>query len=112
MRIFSIENNVANIVALPLLLGLGTDYGLQLVHHYRTVPDEPLPEVLRKTGLGVLMAGGTTAAGFGALGLARHAGGRSLGLVLFMGTTAALFCSLIVLPAILAVIDRRWPRRR
>ena len=112
MRLFSMENNVANITALPLLLGLGTDYGLQLVHHYRTVPDESLPEVLRKTGLGVFMAGGTTAAGFGALALSVHLGGRSLGLVLFMGTTAALFCSLVVLPAVLVLVERRWPRRK
>ena len=73
-------------------------------HHVRTHPDESLDTVLRKTGLGVLMAGGTTAAGFGALGLARHLGGRSLGLELFLGTSAALLCSLVVLPALLAVL--------
>ena len=112
MRIFSIEKNMANIVALPLLLGLGTDYGLQLVHHYRTVPEDSLPEVLKKTGLGVFMAGGTTAAGFGALALARHHGGASLGVVLFLGTSAALVCSLVVLPAILAVVEKRRPRRK
>jgi predicted RND superfamily exporter protein len=110
MRVFDVPVNIANIVALPLLIGLGTDYGLQIIHHRRTVPDEPLPEVLRKTGLGVFMAGGSTAAGFGALALARHLGARSLGLVLFLGTSAALACSLIVLPAILCLLDRRRAR--
>ena len=111
MRMLHIYHNIANIVALPLLLGLGTDYGLQLVHHYRTVPDERLIDIVKKTGLGVFMAGGTTAAGFGALALARHKGGQSLGLVLFLGTSAALVCSLIVLPAVLALAERYWPRR-
>jgi len=111
MQILHVPLNIANIVALPLLIGLGTDYGLQLIHHRRTVPDEPLPDVLRKTGLGVFMAGGSTAAGFGALALARHAGARTLGLVLFLGTSAALLCSLVVLPAILCLIDRRHDRR-
>jgi predicted RND superfamily exporter protein len=75
------------------------------------VPGEPLESVLRKTGLGVFMAGGTTAAGFGALALAQHRGAESLGLVLFLGTTAALLCSLVVLPAVLVLIDQRARKR-
>src|SRR5439155_24640190 len=111
MRIFHVPHNIANVVALPLLIGLGTDYGLQLIHHRRTVPGESLEVVLRKTGLGVFMAGGTTAAGFGALALARHLGARSLGLELFLGASAALLSALVVLPALLAVIKKE-PREQ
>ena len=42
MNVFSMSHNMANIVAMPLLLGLGTDYGLQVMHHVQTHPGEPL----------------------------------------------------------------------
>lgn len=106
MHLFGMSHNMANIVSMPLLLGLGTDYGLQIVHHVRTHPDEPLRVVLGKTGLGVFMAGGTTAVGFGALTLGEHLGGFSLGLELLLGTTTAMVASLIVLPALLSVVLR------
>jgi uncharacterized membrane protein YdfJ with MMPL/SSD domain len=106
MRLFSIPHNMANVVALPLLLGLGTDYGLQMVHQLRRT-GAPLGQVIAETGLGVFLAGGTTAAGFGALTLARHLGARSLGLVLFLGTVAALSCALVLLPALLRLVYRK-----
>jgi predicted RND superfamily exporter protein len=107
MKLLGVSHNMANIVSLPLLVGLGTDYGLQLVHHVRTFPEQPLSRALRETGLGVFLAGGTTAAGFGALALARHVGGRSLGLELLLGTVAAMVGALVVLPALLAIERRR-----
>lgn len=111
MPLFGISHNMANIVALPMLLGLGTDYGLQIVHNARMSPGAPLREVLEKTGIGVFIAAATTAAGFGSLALSEHRGAQSLGLVLFLGTIAALLCALVVLPALLE-LARRYRARK
>lgn len=107
MRLFGVPHNVANVVALPLLIGMSADYGLQLVHHSRRFPDDTLRAAMAETGLGVFLAGGTTAAGFGALLLAQHHGATSLGGELLLGTLAAMAGALVVLPALLTLERRR-----
>ncbi len=98
--------NLANLMAIPLLLGIGVDTGVHLLH--RGLRGEGAAAVLRtSTGHAVALSAATTALSFGTLVLAGHRGLRSLGLVLALGVTATLLAGMLVLPALLAV---RGPR--
>jgi hypothetical protein len=102
--------NFANVIVLPMLLGMGIDNGVHLVHRHRTNPEEA--DVLAtSTARAVLDAALTTVLCFGSLSLASHRGMASLGQTLTLGVAATLICYVVVLPAVLEWDDRR-PRRR
>jgi predicted RND superfamily exporter protein len=96
--------NPANLIALPLILGIGVDYGVHIVHDYREQrgPYRMSPS----TAVAVLVDSLTTIVGYGALMIASHKGLQSLGRVLSIGVTCCLFTSIIMLPALL-----RWMTR-
>jgi hypothetical protein len=102
--------NFANVIVLPMLLGMGIDNGVHLVHRHRTNPEEV--DVLgTSTARAVFYAALTTVLCFGSLSLAPHRGMASLGQTLTLGVAATLICYVVVLPAVLEWDDRR-PRRR
>jgi hopanoid biosynthesis associated RND transporter like protein HpnN len=108
---FEIPLNAANMIVMPLLLGIGVDDGVHLVHELRRIQG---PFRLRNsTAVALLLTSTTTLASFGILILARHQGLRSLGQVLSLGVFLCLAVSLTVFPAILRLISlrRRHPQR-
>ena len=103
--------DVANIVALPLLTGVGVDAGAHMMHRWRQSADAnggmaDLDEVMRGTGSAVLMASVTTALGFAALMLADYGGMKSLGATMTIGIIGCMIASLLVLPAVLVLLRR------
>ncbi|MCI0341212.1 MAG: MMPL family transporter, partial [Planctomycetales bacterium] len=98
--------NLANLMAIPLLLGIGVDTGVHLLHRSRS-GERPDALLRRSTGHAVALSAATTALSFGTLVLASHRGLRSLGLVLAIGVTATLLAGLLVLPALLAALRPR-----
>jgi hopanoid biosynthesis associated RND transporter like protein HpnN len=99
LGILGLPLNPANMIALPLMLGLGVDYGIHIVHDYleQRGPYRMSPS----TAVAVLVDSLTTIVGFGALMIATHQGLQSLGRVLTIGVSTCLFTSLIMLPALL-----------
>ncbi|MBM3980458.1 MAG: hypothetical protein FJ304_09245, partial [Planctomycetes bacterium] len=98
--------NPANMIALPLIVGVGVDNGVHVLHDYRARDRGRAYRLGRATGRGVLVAGLTTVLGFGAMVTARHAGMASLGLALAVGVTCCMFAALVLLPAVLHLADR------
>lgn len=100
--------DAANIVVLPLLLGIGVDAGIHLVDRARHEGGAPgsFGPWMRGTGRAVLLAGLTTMAGFAALMLADYGAMVSLGLVMTLGIACVLVHSLLVLPAALLLLKR------
>ncbi|MGE0607099.1 MAG: MMPL family transporter [Pirellulales bacterium] len=96
---FNMPLNPANMIVLPLMLGIGVDYGVHIVHDYRERPGRYRPSPA--TAVAVLVDGLTTLVGFGALMVATHQGLQSLGRVLTVGVASCMFTSLIMLPLIL-----------
>ena len=92
--------NFANVIALPLLLGVGVDYGVYLVQQGRQLPRDAN---LLKTGAtrAVLFGALITIANFGDLMLAGHPGMVSMGLLLTLGLAMILLCTLVLLPSLL-----------
>jgi predicted RND superfamily exporter protein len=96
--------NYANIIALPLLVGIGVDNGIHVVHRMRTDGTQRLFDT--STMRAVLASALTTVASFGNLAFSAHAGTASMGVLLALGLVASMAATLIVLPAWLAWTSR------
>lgn len=108
MPVLGLTFNVANIVALPLVLGIGIAFGVHMLHRLREDEDERpmLDTVVRGTGGAIGVAAMTTMVGFAALTLSPYGGMVSLGATMVLGIGACLVATLIVLPALLLVVGR------
>jgi hypothetical protein len=110
MGYFDIPLNPANIMTLPLVIGVGVTNGIHILNRYA---EELTPGILAKsTGKAVLVSGLTTIVGFGSLALAKHRGIESLGYVMATGTAACMIAGLTFLPALLKLLQRRRQRKK
>ncbi len=93
--------NFANIIALPLLLGLGIDSSLHMVH--RSLNNKLVSEILihTSTARAIFYSALTTSVSFASLMLSSHQGTASMGVLLTIGLTFTLICTLVILPALL-----------
>jgi hypothetical protein len=97
--------NFANIIVLPLILGIGVDSGIHLVHRHRTGLRGAENLLRTGTARAVLFSALTTITSFATLALSNHLGIASLGQLLTIGITLMLGANVIVLPAILTLVD-------
>jgi hopanoid biosynthesis associated RND transporter like protein HpnN len=95
--------NFANIIALPLLVGVGVDNGIHMVHRMRTEPPSDGEPLSTSTSRAVLASGLTTVASFGNLAFSAHVGMSSMGKLLTLGMGVTLVATLILLPALFRV---------
>jgi len=110
MVLLGIHFNFANIVVLPMLLGMGVDNGIHLVHRHRTEPMEV--DVLHtSTARAVFFAALTTVLCFGSLAFSSHLGMAAIGKFLTLGVGLTFLSYVVVLPAVLEWDDRREGRR-
>ncbi len=103
--------NYANIIALPLLLGIGVAFNIYFVVNWRAGQSDPLAS---PTARAVLFSALTTAAAFGTLALSNHPGTASMGLLLTIALACTLATTVFVLPALLgpARLSPRPPGER
>ncbi|MGF1510776.1 MAG: MMPL family transporter [Myxococcota bacterium] len=101
MSLTGLQFNLANLVIVPLMIGIGIDIGIHMTH--RNIEDGSAGADLVKgsTGRAVLLSGLTTAIGFGSLAIAQHQGIQSLGLLLAIGVSANVLSALFVLAPLL-----------
>lgn len=104
---FDIPINLANIMTLPLVIGIGVTNGVHILNRFA---EERTPGILaRSTGKAVLVSGLTAIAGFGSLILAKHRGIQSLGCVMAVGIAMCMIAGLTFLPALLNLLGRWRP---
>jgi hopanoid biosynthesis associated RND transporter like protein HpnN len=96
--------NPANMIVLPLILGIGVDDGVHVVHDFRR--QRGRYRLSNSTAMAVLVTSLTTMVGFGSLMIATHRGQESLGRVLVIGVAWCLIDSIVVLPAVLKLVGR------
>jgi predicted RND superfamily exporter protein len=102
--------NLFNLIALPLLVGMGQDDSLHLIHRYREEGPGSLRFVLRETGGAVFLTTLTTVIGFSSMLFVSHQGLRSLGWTAVLGMTLCLISSVLVVPSGLRILE--WIRHR
>jgi hopanoid biosynthesis associated RND transporter like protein HpnN len=91
--------NFANIIALPLLLGVGVSFNIYFVMNWRAGQHHPLGSA---TARAILFSALTTGTAFGSLALSAHPGTASMGKLLLISLGCTLLASLVFIPALLA----------
>ncbi len=111
IHILGIQLNFLNVVVIPMIIGVGVDNGIHLIHRYYERGDHPtrtdLQKAVEKTGRALVMTSLTTIMGFGSLALAEFRGIREIGLVSIFGIAYTLIASTFLLPALLSIWGRR-----
>ena len=96
---FDMPVNFANIIALPLLFGLGVDSGIHVIHRLRSAAEATGNVLHSSTARGVFFSAMTTIFSFSSLAFSAHVGMASMGKMLAIGILCTLMCTLIILPA-------------
>jgi hypothetical protein len=104
LGLLGVPLNPANMIVLPLILGIGIDDGVHVIHDFRRKGGRY--RISPSTASSVVITSLTTMVGFGSLMIASHRGLQSLGRVLTIGVSCCLFTSLVMLPALLAWMTR------
>jgi len=95
--------NFANIIALPLLLGVGVSFNIYFVMNWRAGLILPLGS---PTARAVMFSALTTGTSFGSLALSHHPGTASMGVLLLLSLASTLIATLWFVPALLAAVGK------
>jgi uncharacterized protein len=112
MHVFGLRFNMANVWAMPLIIGIAAEFGLNMYVRFTEGRETHGPTLARSTVMGVLLNGLTTMAGFASLLVARHQGIFGLGLLLTIGAAVSLIASLAVLPVLFELFGAAPPGAR
>jgi len=95
--------NFANIIALPLLLGVGVSFNIYFVMNWRSGANRFISSA---TARAVMFSALTTSTAFGSLALSRHPGTASMGILLLMSLGCTVVTTMVFVPALLAIAPR------
>jgi uncharacterized protein len=106
MTLLGLQWNMANLVVLPMFMGIAVDCGVHLVHRALETPETAATPLATSTGKAVLVSGLTTMVGFASLLVARHVGIFSLGALLTVAIGCNLAAAFVVLPLVFYLFPR------
>jgi predicted RND superfamily exporter protein len=109
MFLFRMEYNFMNLIATPIILGIGIDDGVHALHRFRAQAGDGATRAAESFGFvgkAILLTSLTTMIGFGSVALYAMRGMASFGQVLFMGVGLCFLATVLVLPAVLRVATR------
>ena len=103
--LLGLELNFANVIVLPLLLGLGVSGAIHVVMRRRATEETGAMPGIASTKRAVFFSALTTVASFGSLAISPHLGMASMGMLLTVAILWSLVCNLVILPALFALFD-------
>ncbi len=106
MKTFGMMFNFLNVMGIPMIVGIGIDDGVHLLHRYKYEGLNKTPVVLKSTGKAILLTSLTTMAGFGSLMLGTYRGFASLGMLLAIGVASCFLTTVLYLPSIIGLTKR------
>jgi hypothetical protein len=107
MNLLGQKLTVMNVMGIPLIIGIGIDDGVHIMHRWLGEGKERLKLVFASTGKAILLTSLTTMLGFGSLIFSIWRGFAQLGSALFIGVAACFLTTVVFLPPILSVLDKR-----
>ncbi|MBN2012495.1 MMPL family transporter [candidate division KSB1 bacterium] len=106
MKLTGQQFTVLNVMGLPMILGIGIDDGVHIVHRWLHEGRGKIKLVYASTGKAILLTSLTTMLGFGSLVFSVYRGFGQLGASLFVGVGACFLTSALILPGILGFVER------
>lgn len=110
MWLTGIRFNSANIIVMPLVLGIAVDSGIYIINRFRREGESGYRVITSSTGRGVIYNTLTIMISFGALMVAGHQGVFSIGAVMSLGMVACQIAFIVTLPAVLAIFGEKRTR--
>lgn len=105
--VLGVDLNIFSVTAMPILIGIGIDSGVHLLHRIKSSADKDIGYILSHTGKAIMMTTITTLIGFGSLYFVNHPGLASFGMVTVVGMGLCLLITLIMVPALYLTVYRR-----
>ncbi len=99
--LFNIPLNFANVIGLPLLLGIGVDSGIHIADRFRQEQGTNRNIFMTSSSRGVFVSSLTTICSVGNLAFSSHTGTASMGLLLTLGLASMMISTMMILPAFL-----------
>lgn len=96
-----------NVMGIPMIVGIGIDDGVHILHRYKYEGFDKTPLVLRSTGKAIMLTSLTTMAGFGTLAFGGYPAYQSLGTLLAIGVAACFVTTILFIPAIIRLTTRK-----
>jgi predicted RND superfamily exporter protein len=104
MGLFDIKFTIINVIGFPLLMGIGIDDGVHVIHRFRIEGKNNLSYAMSSIGKAILLTSVTTMLGFGSLVSSDYRGYIGLGLIVTIGIALCFITSVVVLPAVLKLV--------
>ncbi len=105
MRFLNMQFNMMSMMGLPLIIGIGIDDGVHVIHRWLNEGTGKIRTVFSSTGKAIFLTSLTTMFAFGSLGFSIFRGWASFGISLAIGVGACFLTSVIILPGLLGLID-------
>jgi len=107
MRLLGLALNPANVIALPIIVGVGVVNAVHVMHDYLLRRARAGYSLNRAIGKGLLVSALNTVLGFGTLMISSHRGLVSLGFMLALGVFCCMAMGQVFLPALLNLVSRK-----
>ena len=107
MHLAGMKLDIMNLMGLPLIIGIGIDDGVHVIHRWKQEGHGRIFTVFSSTGKAVLLTSLTTMLAFGSMVFSVFRGWISFGAALFFGVGACFITSVTVLPALLGWVEKR-----
>lgn len=111
LAMFGIKLNFFNVLMLPLIFGMGDDYGEYVHSRYEEEGPGSIQFVMSHTGPAVFMSATTTFIGFGSMLFASHFGLRSIAVMAAIGISCVFFSAMLLQPSLIVLLEK-WDARK
>jgi len=107
MHLLGMQLTVVSVMGLPMIIGIGIDDGVHIVHRWRIEGRGKIRTVFSSTGKAILLTSLTTMLAFGSMVFSVYRGFGQLGSALFIGVGVCFLTTVIVLSGIIGIIERK-----
>ncbi len=107
MKLIGMQLTIVNVMGLPMIIGIGIDYGVHVVHRWRIEETGKVNKIFASTGKAILLSAITTMLAFGSLIFSIWRGFGSLGGAMFIGVGACFFSTFVILSGIIGFLERK-----
>lgn len=107
MHLTGMQLTVVNVMGLPMILGIGIDDGVHIVHRWLIEGKGKIRTVFASTGKAILLTSLTTMLAFGSLVFSIWRGFGQLGGALFIGVGSCFLATIIILSGMIGLSERK-----